>query len=107
METVYLYGTKEIGKAVEADNQSILALGAILKPHNLTTIDFSWPETGEIEILLGGDYAKYGTSKPLRELLAIAWPEILHFESSPVYEKTIVTGILQGKKSPIHPHRSR
>ena len=36
--------------------------------------NLSWAESGDIEILLGGDYAKYGTSDPPRELQAIARP---------------------------------
>ena len=47
---------------VAPDSGTMKALDEILQPHNMSTNDFSWPEPGEIEVLLGGDYAKYGTS---------------------------------------------
>ena len=64
LDNVRVYGTDSIEKVIAPDSGTMKALNDILQPYNMSTDDFSWPEPGEIELLIGGDYAKYWTSNP-------------------------------------------
>ena len=97
LDDVRIYGTDSIGQVVAPNSATMKALDEILQPHNMSTNNFSWPEPGEIEVLLGGNYVKYGTSDPPQEYQEVTRPENLHFKSSPVYPKPIVIGVLQSK----------